>query len=235
MQLIVITGASRGIGKAIAVRFAREGWNMAICSRDKADISRVSAQLSGINPSIRMLAVQADLSRAEEAKAFGKRVVSEAGVPDLLVNNAGIFFPGTIYGEKEGVLEQLISVNLYGAYHLTRTLLPSMMSAKHGHIVNICSTASLKAYPNGGSYSISKFAFSGFSRNLREELAPFGIRVTGIYPGPVFTDSWKETGIPPDRMMAPQDVAETIWAVNQLPPGTVVEEILLRPLSGDLP
>ena len=91
---------------------------------------------------------------------------------DVLVNNAGTFIPGNVYDEGEGVLEKQMEINLYSAYHLTRLLLPPMMKQKSGHIFNICSIASLQAYPNGGAYSISKFALAGFSKNLRHEMKP---------------------------------------------------------------
>jgi len=130
-------------------------------------------------------------------------------------------------------------VNLYSAYHLTRTLLPKMMhqqntSGSRGHIFNICSIASLKSYKNGGSYSISKFALAGFSKNLREEMKPYGIKVTAVYPGAVYTDSWAGSGIDPKRIMEASDIAEMIYASAQLSPQATVEDIVLRPQLGDL-
>jgi short-subunit dehydrogenase len=131
-------------------------------------------------------------------------------------------------------LEKLIEVNLYSAYHLTRTLLPSMMTQKRGHIFNICSIASLNAYENGGSYSISKFALAGFSKNLREEMKPFGIRVTAVYPGAAYTDSWASTGIDRTRFMEAEDIAEMVIASSRLSHQACVEDIILRPQAGDI-
>jgi short-subunit dehydrogenase len=132
------------------------------------------------------------------------------------------------------VLERLIAVNLYGAYHLTRTLLPRMMARKTGHIFNICSIASLKAYPNGGAYSISKFALAGFSANLREEMKTHGIKVTTVYPGAAYTDSWAGSGVDPERIMAAADIAGMVFASTGLSRQATVEEIVLRPQLGDL-
>ena len=154
---------------------------------------------------------------------------------DVLINNAGQFVPGSIYNEPEGNLEKMMEVNLYSAYHLTRALLPQMIKNKSGHIFNICSIASLNAYANGGSYSISKFALMGFSKNLREELKPFNIKVTAVYPGAVFTSSWEGAGIKPERIMEVADVAKMIFTASQLSPQACVEDIVMRPLSGDLP
>jgi len=132
------------------------------------------------------------------------------------------------------VLEEMLAVNLMSAYHLTRVLLPSMIQRKSGHIFNLCSIAAFAAYANGGSYSISKFALSGFSKNLREEMKPYGIKVTGIYPGAIYTDSWSGSGVDPNRIMKPSDIADTILQISKLSPQAVVEDLVIRPLLGDL-
>jgi NADP-dependent 3-hydroxy acid dehydrogenase YdfG len=128
----------------------------------------------------------------------------------------------------------MLNVNLLSAYHLTRILLPSMMKRRSGHIFNISSVAGLQAYSNGGSYSISKFALAGFSKNLREEMKPYSIKVTCIYPGAVYTDSWADSGVRPDRIMKPSDIASTIVQISKLSPQAVVEDLVIRPLAGDL-
>jgi short-subunit dehydrogenase len=146
----------------------------------------------------------------------------------------GSFIPGSIYNEAAGALEEMIQTNLYSAYHLTRVLLPAMMKRKSGHIFNMCSIASLQAYNNGGAYSISKFALHGFSSNLREELKPYNIKVTGVFPGAAYTDSWSQSGIDPKRIMEAADIAAMIYAASRLSPQACVEEIVLRPQLGDL-
>ena len=154
---------------------------------------------------------------------------------DILINNAGQFVQGSVYNEPEGNLEKMIDINLYSAYHLTRALLPEMIENKSGHIFNICSIAALKAYDNGGSYSISKFALMGFSKNLREEMKPFNIKVTAVFPGAVYTSSWEGAGVKPERIMEVDDVANMIYAASLLSPQACVEDIVIRPLLGDLP
>jgi short-subunit dehydrogenase len=109
-----------------------------------------------------------------------------------------------------------------------------MMEKKAGHIFNICSIASLHAYKNGGAYSISKFAMDGFSRNLREEMKEYGIKVTAVYPGAVLTDSWGDYDNSNHRIMEAADVAKMIYAASQLSAGACVEQIILRPQLGDL-
>ena len=156
------------------------------------------------------------------------------GVPDILVNNAGQFIPGSIYNEAEGVLDKMLQQNLYSAYHLTRGLLPGMIQKGSGHIFNICSIASLHAYNNGGSYGISKYALLGFNRNLREEMKPHGIKVTAVLPGAAYTASWEGAGIDPARIMTAEDIAIMVEAASRLSPQACVEDIVLRPLLGDL-
>ena len=174
-----------------------------------------------------------DLSKKENVIAFANFAL-QFGTPGILINNAGSFVPGSIHTEPEGALEEMMETNLYSAYHLTRKLLPKMMKAKNGHIFNMCSIASIQAYKNGGSYSLSKFALLGLTKNLREELKSYNIKVTAVIPGAAYTDSWSESGLDEDRFMKPDDIAELVYAVSQLSPQTCVEEIILRPQLGDI-
>jgi short-subunit dehydrogenase len=229
---VIITGASRGIGKAIAERFAAKATTIILNARNES-ILKSSAEELKKNTKATVKSYAADLSTRSAAEAFGKWCLEQCS-PDVVVNNAGTFLPGNIHNEPEGTLQQMIEVNLYSAYYLTRILLPKMMERKNGHIFNICSIASLKAYENGGSYSISKFALDGFSKNLREEMKPYNIKVTAVYPGAVYTDSWSGSGIDPKRIMEAKDIAEMIYASAHLSPQACVEEIVIRPQLGDL-
>lgn len=231
---IVITGGTKGIGRAIAEVFAREGFDIAICSRTSSDLISCAEALREINPSISVLTKKADVSKKAEVTAFGRFLLDNWTAVDILVNNAGVFIPGEIHKEADGVLEQIIETNLYSAYHLTRVLLPLMMEQGSGHIFNMCSIGSLFAYPNGGSYSISKFALLGFSKVLREELKDKGIRVTSILPGATWSDSWAGLEQPESRLMQAGDVALTVLNAWRLSPSAVVEEVVLRPQLGDL-
>ena len=236
---VVITGASKGIGRSAAEIFAANGCNIFICSRGEASLYKTTEELLNKFPGVTIKAKPFDLSIKEQAKEFGKWVLEQTaktgnGNIDVLLNNAGLFEPGSVYNEPEGTLESQIAVNLYSAYHLTRTVLPAMMKAKKGHIFNLCSIASTNAYKNGGAYSISKFAIYGFSKNLREEMKPHGIKVTHVIPGAVFTDSWAGANIDPKRIMEVDDIAKMIFAASQLSPQACVEEIVIRPQLGDL-
>lgn len=230
----VITGASKGIGKAIAERLAKEGFNIALCARNAATLEATAAHIRQLAPNVQVLALPVDISDKQQVLSFAAKVKAAFPVVDILVNNAGLFVPGALHQEEEGLLENLVATNVYSAYHLTRQLLPAMMEQRKGHIFNLTSTASYKAYPNGGAYSITKFALLGFSKNLREELKPHNIKVTALSPGPTLTASWEGFEAPPDRLMPPEDIASIVWAAYTLASQTVVEEIVLRPMLGDI-
>ena len=230
---IIVTGASKGIGKAIAEKFAIEGNTVLLCSRGEKSLYETVNELQTAYPTSIIKGMSCDMANKEEVLAFAEWCL-KYGTPDILVNNAGQFIPGSIHDEAEGIIEQMIQTNLYSAYFLTRALLPTMIQKGAGHIFNICSIASLNAYANGGSYSISKFALLGFSKNLREELKPKGIKVTAVMPGATLSASWDGFDIDPNRIMEVNDVAEMILAASKLSPMAVVEDIVLRPQLGDL-
>ncbi len=231
---VVISGASKGIGKAIALKFAEEGHNIAICARNPEGLKILKAQINQEFPGVKVFDSVTDISKVKEIKLFADRVVERFGSIDIVVNNAGVFLPGKIEDEAEGTLEKLIETNLYSAYHLTRAMLPHMYQSSKAHIFNMCSIASFMAYPDGGSYSISKFALLGFSKVLREELKHKGIRVTAVMPGATWSDSWAGVDLPKERLMEAKDIADTIWAAYNLGAGAVIEEIIIRPQLGDL-
>lgn len=231
---IVITGGSRGIGKAITEKFVANNFDVAYCSRKKESLEALQQNLQLQYPNQKIFAFTCDMSVKADVLNFAKYTLEHLGTPDIIVNNAGVFIPGAIHSEADGILEQQINTNLYSAYYFTKALLPSMMKRKSGQIFNICSIASLKAYPNGGSYSISKFALLGFSKCLREEMKPFGIKVCSVMPGATLTDSWGEINFPKERLMSAEDIAQSIFDIYSLSDRTVVEDIVLRPQLGDL-
>ena len=212
---VIITGASKGIGKAIAEIFAVNGCDLFLCSRGEVSLYKTMEELQTRFPSVTVKAKPVDMSKKEEVIAFANWCLSVA-VPDIVINNAGVFLPGNVLDEPEGSLENHIETNLYSAYHLTRLLSPKMIERGSGHIFNICSIAALKAYKNGGAYSISKFAMNGFSMNLREEMKPHGVKVTAVHPGAVMTDSWGDYDNSSKRIMEAEDIAKMVYAASQL-------------------
>ena len=232
--LLVVSGGTRGIGRAVLERFAREGFDAVACARNASDLAGLEADFSEKYPAQSLKTFPADFARREEVDAFVNFLNEQNRPVDVLVNNAGLFRPGQIHNEEEGVLEELFAVNVQSAYRLTRGVLSGMMARESGFIVNVCSTASILGYTNGGSYCITKHALLGMSRVLREELKPHGVNVTAILPGATLTDSWAGTDLPAARFMTAADVADLLWACHGLSPGAVVEEILMRPQLGDI-
>lgn len=232
---IVITGGTKGIGKAVAELFAGKGFNIALCARHPGDIAAVTSHLQKLHPDISVFATPCDVADKEQIVQFCNAVREHVDRIDILVNNAGIFIPGNISDEPEGTLESALDTNLMSAYHISRQLLPLMIARGAGHIVNLCSVASLGAYDGGGSYAISKAALLGFSRNLRHELKEKQIKVTAILAGATYTASWEGvTTLPVERFIPAEDIAKAIFNAYDTSPGTVVEEILIRPQLGDI-
>jgi short-subunit dehydrogenase len=231
---IVISGGSRGIGKAIARKFYAAGHSVIIAARNAAKLKETANEIAAIPSEGKILTFACDLSQAEEIGRFADFVFGTFDKIDILVNNTGSFLPGAIHSEAEGILENQLQTNLLSAYHLTRKIVPAMIRQKSGQIFTLCSVASIKEYPNGGAYSISKFALLGFTKNLREELKDKNIKVCAVLPGATFTDSWAASGLPEERFVKPEDIADMVYAVSQLSPNAVVEEIIIRPQLGDI-
>ena len=232
--LVIVSGASKGIGKAIAEKFASEGFDLAICARSLEDLKQFKIDIEN-KSKVNCHIFQADVSKKEQVTAFGKFVLDLGQSINVLVNNAGVFMPGKLLEESDNSLETMLDTNLYSAYNLSRSILPEVIkSGNMAHVFNICSIASLLAYPQSGSYSISKFAMLGFSKSLREELKETNIKVTSVMPGATFTNSWAGVDIPEERFMKATDVADIIWATFNLSPQAVVEELTIRPLKGDI-
>ncbi len=231
----VLTGASRGIGRALALELAPRGWDLAICSRSEEKLEALRAELADAAPGATVHVQACDVGDPAVLGTFATAVRGWFPHVDALVHNAGVFRLGSLLEEPEGQLEELIDVNLLSAYRLTRALVPDMVRRGAGDVVTLCSVASLKAYPAGGSYGIAKHALLGFTRNLREELRESGVRVTAVMPGATWTDSWSGVeGLSPERLMPAEDIAAAIRGALELSPRTVVEELVLRPQLGDL-
>ncbi len=235
-KLVVVSGASKGIGFSIAKKFLQEGFDVAICARNEADLLTIKTDFEAKFPTQKVHILAIDMAVTAQCKAFGDFVIALNQPIAALINNAGYFLPGTIATEEEGTIESMITTNVYSAYHLTRKILPSLKQQAFGHIFNICSTASITAYTNGGSYCISKYALLGMSKVLREELKQEHIKVTSVLPGATLTASWGDFAntLPPDRLMDSEEVAQIIYDCFKLSKRTVIEEILLRPQLGDL-
>lgn len=232
-KLAVISSGTKGIGRATVEKFYRNGFDIITCARSKDDLKALKEELEAER--LGDVEVQVvDMSHKYQVLKFAEFVKSKNRQVDVLINNTGLFIPGAIHEEEDGNLEKMIETNLYSAYYLTRELIKDMKTRKDGHIFTTGSIAGLNAYANGGSYSISKFALLGFTKSIREEMKPHGVRVTSILPGATLTASWDGVELPADRFMKPEDIADAIYGAHALSKQTVVEEIVLRPQLGDI-
>lgn len=225
----IITGATKGIGKAIAVRLAEHGYNLAICSRNAEDLAYFADALKYTGA--RIITRQADCSVKEEVYGFCEVVKKEMGAVDVLVNNAGTYLPGSLLDESDDVLQRQLDLNLNAAYYLSKYIGKMMCERHSGHIFNICSIASKAAVENAGSYSVTKSALLSLNDVLRAELSKFNVKVTAILPGSTLTSSWEGTEIPAERFVQPEDIASTVYAILNLSKGVNVDEIVLKPLQ----
>lgn len=229
----VITGASKGIGFSVAKRLAEANFSLFIVGRNLERLNEVKSQLLSLgSPEVHVFS--GDLSQSDVAKQCVDAVTGQWKSLTVLVNNAGVFLPGTMMEENEGQFETLMTTNMNSAYYITRGLWPLLKLSNRAHVFNMCSIASITAYAAGGSYSVSKFAMLGFSKSLRLEGMPHGIRVTAILPGATLTDSWAGVDLPPSRFMKPEDVANTIYTAFLINENTAMEEVVLRPILGDI-
>lgn len=224
MKVAVVSGGTKGIGRAICEEFLENGFLVYTSARN------VDEHFCHDN----LIQFQADLSDKNEVQAFSDFIKKTEKKVDVLVNNVGVFIPGSLMQEEDGVFEQQLNTNLASTYHLTRGIISEIKESDTPYIFNICSTASITPYVNGGSYCISKYAQLGFTKVLREELKKDNIRVSAILPGATLTNSWTGTDLPADRFIDPSAVAQLVWSAYQLPKNTVIEEILVRPMDGDI-
>jgi short-subunit dehydrogenase len=229
---IAITGASKGIGKAIAHRFAAAGYDIAAIARNTEGLQELSTDLNNQYPGVEVLSISADLANKTAAHEIARQIGERWPALHVLVNNAGLYLEGQVLTEPSHHLEQMLAVNLLAPYYLCRELTPRL--TPNGHIINICSVASRDANERNGSYAITKHGLLALNKALRQELMEDGKRVTAILPGPTWTSSWEGAPIPEARLMPPEDVAEAVWNAVQMSERTVVEEIVIRPQRGDL-
>lgn len=233
MGTVVVTGASRGIGAAVALAFAREPeTNVVLLARSRAQLERVAARCRELGADA--LALPCDVTDAEAVSICAEAVHRRFGAADVLVNNAGSFAPGGVAETTPAIFREQIEVNLTSAFLVTHAFLQPMLEAGRGDIIFMGSVASIKGYPRGVSYGAAKHGLLGLARSLRLEVSENGLRVVTMLPGATYTDSWSASGLAEDRFMPPEDVADAIVEICRLSRRTVVEEVLMRPQLGDV-
>jgi NAD(P)-dependent dehydrogenase (short-subunit alcohol dehydrogenase family) len=233
MPTVVVTGASQGIGQAVAEAFAEEpDARLALISRSIPKLDAVAARCraQGAEAAVFPCDVTDDAAVARTVRA----ILAQWGAPDVLVNNAGLFRPGTVAETPPDLFRRQVAVNLTSAFVVTQAFLGPMIARGRGHLFYMGSVASIRAYEGGAAYCVTKHGLLGLARVVREETKEKGLRVTTILAGATLTPSWEGVDLPEERFMPPEDIARAILDVYHLSDRTVVEEILLRPQLGDI-
>ena len=225
----LITGATKGIGRAIAIKLWQNGYDLALIARNQKELESFKDELFLTGRTVLIYA--ADCSHKEQVYDFLNKVEVEFGFVDVLVNNVGTFLPGSLLDEEDEVFEKQQQLNVNSAYYISKFFAKKMRSAKRGHIFNICSIASKAPVKNGGSYSVTKAAMLSLNNVLRQELAPHNVKVTAFLPGSTKTSSWEGTTIPDEKFVQPEDIAETLFTILNLSKGVNVDEVLITPLD----
>jgi NAD(P)-dependent dehydrogenase (short-subunit alcohol dehydrogenase family) len=223
----IVTGASRGIGFAVARKLGQLGARVAMCARDAKRLSEAAKQLGG--EGIHALAIPADVSRARDVEAMVQKADEALGPADVVVNNAGIGFFGPVQEASEETWDSVLDTNLKSAFLMTRACAPGMIRRRSGHIINIASLAGKNAFTGGGIYCASKWGLLGFTYCLAEDLRTHGIRVSAICPGTVATEFSPHSGKDPAKMLQSEDIAHAVETIVTQAPGSFISEILLRP------
>jgi 3-oxoacyl-[acyl-carrier protein] reductase len=227
----VITGATKGIGKAIAIKLANEGYNLVVCARTETDLVLFQDEFK--HSQIKIFTKVVDCSKKVEVMEFCQFISASFNTIDVLVNNAGVFLPGSLLDEDDESFEQQQLLNVNAAYYLSKYLGKLMRKQQKGHIFNICSIASIETIENAGSYSVTKAAMLSLNNVLRKELAQYNVKVTAILPGSTLTASWEGTSLPPSQFVQPEDIANSLYAILNLSAGVNVDELILKPLKFD--
>lgn len=235
MPVVVITGASQGIGAAVAEAFAETYGaeaRLALAARSERKLADVAARCRALGASAE--AFPCDVTDEAAVAAMAEAAQARLGVPDVLVNNAGAFRPGGVLEMTPADFRADLELNLTSAFLVTRAFLPPMVARGSGDVFFMGSVASIQGYPRGVAYGAAKHGLLGLARSLREEVKPHGLRVVALLPGATYTASWAASGLPEERFMPPEDLARLVVEIHGLSRRTVVEEVLLRPLPGDV-
>ncbi len=227
-KVALITGASRGIGFAIARSLAAMGVKIGLCAPATQKNSRPSrAEFERHGSSV--LAVPADLTRASDIAPLVQKTEQALGPIDILVNNAGIGYFAPVQEASEANWDAVLDTNLKAVFLLSKAVAPGMIRRPSGHIINIASLAGKNAFAGGGIYCASKWGLLGLTECMAEDLRPYGIRVSAVCPGSVATDFSPHAGKNPAKMLQPEDVAHAVETILTQAPQSFISEILLRP------
>lgn len=226
-QIALVTGSSRGIGLAIAMRLGHLGASLCLCARHPETLEQALQSLSA--EGISAIALPTDVTRVDQVDRLVEETHRRLGKIDILVNNAGVGWFGPLHEATEADWDRVIDTNLKAPFLLLRAVAPGMIRRHYGHIIQIASLAAKNFFPGGGIYCASKWGLSGMSFCAGEDLRAHGIRTSVISPGSVLTDFSPHTGKDPQKMLQPDDVAHAVETIVRQQPQSFISEVLLRP------
>jgi NAD(P)-dependent dehydrogenase (short-subunit alcohol dehydrogenase family) len=227
-DVALVTGGSRGIGRAIALRLASLGAAVAICGRDTAALQSSEAALRA--SAVAAFSCIADVTRAADAERLAAESQAALGPITILVNNAGIGLFGPAHERTEDEWDRVLDTNLKGVFLVSRAVVPTMIARRKGHILNISSLAGKNTFPNGGLYCASKWGLQGLSGCMAEDLREYGIRVSTVCPGSVATEFSPTTGRDLSKLLQADDVAHVVEMLVTQGPQSFISEVQMRPL-----
>jgi short-subunit dehydrogenase len=229
---VLISGATKGIGKAIALACASKGYDLALGARSKDDLCELKKEILLLYPNIKISVITVDFNNILQIENFIKQVLAEHKKIDVLVNNVGAYKEDNVT-TSNSLLDEMLNINLKSAYYLSRLIIPQLKAGDS--IINICSILSKNVRKEAASYTISKHALYGFNNALREELRDKKIKVTAILPGSVYTPSWNGIPVNSEELIQAEDVAKAVLFAIECSPNAVAEEIIIRPITFDNP
>ncbi|MGL4630857.1 MAG: SDR family oxidoreductase [Leadbetterella sp.] len=227
--IVVVTGGTRGIGKAIVEKFIEQGYEVLTCGKNANNLDAIKREFGN-----KIHIFQADFRRKVDVLAFSEFIKTFDKPLFALIHNAGYFEQGSFFNEREDLLPELLDVNVLSMYYLTKSLQGTIEGNPNCHIFTISSIAGIQGFADSASYCVSKFAVQGFTKSLREMLKPLGIKVTAVLPGATLTDSWAGVDLPIERFIDPRAIADSIFSAFSMGKSSLIEEIIVRPTLGDI-
>jgi NADP-dependent 3-hydroxy acid dehydrogenase YdfG len=233
-QRVLITGASRGIGKAAALAFAKAGVSSILLGRSIDGLQATAEEVRTLGAEA--IAITVDLVEVDRVKSCLTQVIDQVGPIDILINNAGMAYTGSLADTPLADWQRIIDLNLTSPFQCIQAVLPQMRSRQRGTIINVISIAGRQTFPEWGAYCASKFGLMGMTKTLAQEERSYGIRVVALCPGAVNTPLWDSDTVQADfdrsQMLTPEDVADAIVHAALLPQHVVLDELVLMPNAG---
>ncbi len=231
-KLAIITGAGKGIGRACVSQFINNGFSVAVFTRTESDLASIKKEAK--KSAVDYLAFSGDASNKNDVQLFFEKIDRKFSQIDVLVNNAGVFLSDSFLEMSPNLFQSQWKTNTLSTFLMSQQTAKRMVEKKSGQIINVISVAAKRSFEGSAAYCSSKFAQDGLAKVMRDELKQFNIRVTNVYPGAAFTNSWSGSDVDPNRLMSADDVASAIFKTVILDKNCVIEELVLRPVLGDL-